>query len=207
MSGPRSNKRASILPLKPDYEDGDIPKIKHSMTEEVNGIAEKTQLEIFKLTEDASSHHFLTFLHQFREAMTTLNWTTGPKLFAKFPLYLEGDFRVSWDLLIDGKPRTVVSFNTRLTEFKNEQFTPDDNGNQMDYLREIKKPKEVKPKKCMQPLRSQNSMVKQQPGAPNTDAGFSDDEFKASTISLCPMRGKRTLIMPIYLCIRHQLPK
>ena len=80
-------KRLAIIPLKPDYEQSALHRIKHTQTREVGGVTEKTTVEVPQLSEEAGTYELLTFLREFILARATMSWTTGPKLFEKLPTH------------------------------------------------------------------------------------------------------------------------
>ena len=53
---------------------------------------------------------YLHFINSFGKARRIMGWTTGPRLFLKFPMHLEDDHELQWDDAIDGVNETVANF-------------------------------------------------------------------------------------------------
>jgi hypothetical protein len=129
--------RAAIIPLKPDYEQSGIHRIKHSQTQEIAGISEKTSVEVIQLSEDAGSYELLTFLREFELARATMSWTTGLKLYRKFIMNLQGHHHQTWTNEATGQAQTVATFDQTILAFKEKLLENKDYDNQMDYIRDL----------------------------------------------------------------------
>ena len=105
-----------------------------------------------------------------------MQWNTGPKLFQRFIMHLEGVHLTTWEAQIDGVNETVVNFNAQFTDFKRGLLEGYKYLDQMDYLKELKKGKEQIPKEHLRLVRAAETMACMLPDAPN--AGFSEDERK-----------------------------
>ncbi len=178
------DRKLCIIPLQTDFDESKIKTIKHKKTETINNVVDTITVEVPKLAEDATPLQFLYFIRQFRVAAAMMNWTDA-RLFQKFRMHLEGDFQETWDAIANEYDQDNDGFAEALSDFKGEQFTPDDYDVQMEYIREIKKPKDVSPKKFLQLLRIQEKIVRELPGAPDNGAGFTDHELRR--IYLCSM--------------------
>jgi hypothetical protein len=88
--------KAAPLPLIPDYDASAIRRIKESHQRETNGVLEKTSITLPVLSSDAGAYELLMFLREFRRAKDILHWTTGPILFQKFEILLQGFHRQAW---------------------------------------------------------------------------------------------------------------
>jgi hypothetical protein len=88
--------RAAIILLKPDYSESSIHRIKHTQTKDVGGVSEKTTVKVPQLSEDAGTYELLTFIREFQLARATMSWTTGPKLYEKFLMHLQGYHCQTW---------------------------------------------------------------------------------------------------------------
>ena len=165
-----------VIPLKPDYDESKVSKIKHKRTVRNNNEEEVYSVEVPKLSEGYTKYELLNFVREFREAATTMGWTNGPTLYQKFLLHLTGINRSDWNTIIDGGPRTVNSFNENLGEFVSKSFTGQDYNDQMDYLRALRKPKDMDPATFERYFRIANTLVSLLPDAP-IDAGFEDNSF------------------------------
>jgi hypothetical protein len=108
-----------IIPLEPDYDVSKIEHVKHSHTTlDAKGTAEeKTIIEIAKLSDSYTPYEFLVFYREFNNARPILDWTTGLKLFTKFPIHLTGHAADTWCELTEEEPTTVNSFDSCLNIF------------------------------------------------------------------------------------------
>ena len=131
----RNVNRAAIIPLKPDYEESSIHRIKHSQARDIAGVSEKTTVEVPRLSEDAGTYELLMFIREFQRARTIMSWTTGPRLYEKFEMHLLGFHRQIWTDEAAGQPQTVVTFETTISAFKDQLLKNEDYDNQLDYIR------------------------------------------------------------------------
>lgn len=182
----RNVKRAPVIPLKPDFDESGIRRIKHSQSREVGGVSEKTTVEVPKLSEDAGTYELLTFVREFKRAREIMSWTTGPKLFEKFEMHLQGFHRQTWSDEAAGQPQTVVGFDATVLAFKEQLLEKEDYEDQLDFIRELRKPRDMKPGTFLLYLRIQNSMVQELPGAPLADAGFNDTQMRRIYLHAMP---------------------
>ena len=85
-------KTVPVIPF--DYEPDNptaVEYIKHQLKIRAPDGSENTiEDRIQKLREDASPFEILQFLSTFQRVRRTMGWTTGPKLFQKFPMHLTG---------------------------------------------------------------------------------------------------------------------
>ena len=121
-----SQAKVAIIPLTPDYDELSIHHIKQSQSQVTNGVAEKTTVEVPRLSLDAGAYKLLTFIQEFNRAREILNWTTSPKLFETFEILLQG-FHCqtrSKETEVVGTP-TVQHFADALVGFKSHlSWTP-----------------------------------------------------------------------------------
>jgi hypothetical protein len=103
-----------------------------------------------------------------------MSWTTGPKLYEKLLMHLQGYHRQTWTDEAAGNAQTVVTFDKTVLAFKQQLLENEDYDNQMDYIQDLRKPSDMKPGTFLLYICIQNSMVQELPGAPNEDACFSD---------------------------------
>ena len=152
--------------------------------------------ELPKLPEDATSYQIINFIRLFRQAAKKLQWTTGPKLFKKFILHLEGDHMDTWLSNIEGVDEEVDEFWSAISEFKQEHFEDEAYENQKDFLRTIKKTRDLDPRQFLKQLRIQDAMLKELPGAPAEldDAGFEETELKKIYLSAMPKQWRQNFV-------------
>jgi hypothetical protein len=80
------------------------------------------------------------FLRKFHHAKDTLHWTTGPILFQKFEILLQGFHRQAWSDEAEAVgTKTVQHFADALTSFKSQLLENEDYDDQMDYIQQLKK--------------------------------------------------------------------
>ncbi len=143
MANRRSN---PVIPF--DYEP-EKPKagefIKHQLRMQAQDNEDIIEDQIPKLSEEASPYEILQFLSIFQRVRRTMNWTTGPKLYQKFPVHLSGYHLDVWELPTNDRTATVANFNDQLQEFKSELLQGYTDEDQMDYLRTLKKPGNMGP--------------------------------------------------------------
>ena len=176
----------AVIPLKPDYDESKVSKIKHKRTIRNNNEEEVYTVEVPKLSENYTKYELLNFVREFREASNVMNWTTGPALYQKFAMHLTGINRTDWNTMTHGGQRTVQSFRDNISEFIAKSFTGQDYNDQMDYLRALRKPKEMDPVTFERYFRIANSLVQLLPDAP-IDAGFEEMELKRAYIKAQPV--------------------
>ena len=92
----------AVIPLKPDYDESKISKIKHKRTIRNNNEEEVYTVEVPKLSENYTKYELLNFVREFREAANVMNWTTGPALYQKFAMHLTGINRTDWNTMTHG---------------------------------------------------------------------------------------------------------
>jgi hypothetical protein len=130
------NKKAAVIPFKPDYDKSSTQYIKHQQTiTDANDVQETTTEEqVPKLAKAASPYEILKFLSAFNCAQKNFSWTSSPKLFQKFPMHLDGYQFETWELITDGLNHNIPLFSTSLEHFKIELLEGYTYENQMDYL-------------------------------------------------------------------------
>ena len=182
------NKRAHIIPFDPEDDADKTEFVKHSRTiTEADGSSDVLEERIPKLSEDATPYDILKFLAAFGRARTNLRWTTGPRLYQKFPVHLSGYHLEVWETTIEDDPnQTVANFNASLEDFKLELLQGYNYEDQMDYLRELCKPPKMDPSKFLLKLRAANRLAIQLPGAPDNNPGFSETQMKRVYLQAMP---------------------
>ena len=81
--------KAAVVPLDVEFDESKLEHVKHKKTiREDDGSSESTEVQVPKINDEASPYEILHFLSSFQKARSILRWTTGPKLFAKFPMHL-----------------------------------------------------------------------------------------------------------------------
>lgn len=79
------------IPFDSEVDRTELTYVKHYRRVTENNVEETFQEQVPRLSETAEPlFELLKFLAAFQHARDTLTWTTGPKLFQKFPMHLEG---------------------------------------------------------------------------------------------------------------------
>jgi hypothetical protein len=63
-----------------------------------------------------------------------MSWTTGPRLYEKFEVHLQGFYRQIWSNETAGKGQTVATFDDTVLAFKSQLLKDEDYDNQLDYI-------------------------------------------------------------------------
>jgi hypothetical protein len=122
-------------------------------------------VEVPRLSEDAGTYELLTCLREFQRAQAIMSWTTGPRLYEKFEVHLQGFHRQTWSDEAVGLAQTIATFDTStVLAFKSQLLKDEDYGNQLDCIRELWKPRNMEPGTFLLYLRIQNSMIQELPG-------------------------------------------
>jgi hypothetical protein len=129
----RNINRSAVIPLKPDYEESSVHWIKHAQSRDVAGVSEKTTVKVPRLSEDSGTSVLLTFIREFQRTRAIMSWTTGPKLFEKFEMHLQGLHRQTWSNEAAGQAQTAVMFDLTVLAFKGQLLENKDYANQLDY--------------------------------------------------------------------------
>ena len=172
--------RRFVIPLDPDYDESQAEYMKHRriVPDATNpAISDSIEERVPKLSQTAKPFEILRFLSNFSRARRHLQWTTGPILFSKFPLHLDGYHLRVWELTIAGMTKTVAHFEEAMQDFSDKLLEEYNYEDQMDYLRSIKKPPKMSPGEFLMKLRDANEMVAQLPRAPEDDPGFTEDQL------------------------------
>ena len=183
-----------IIPLMPDYDELSIHRMKQSESWEINGVQEKTTIEIPRLSLDTGTYELLTFIREFNRAMEIFNWTMGPKRFHQFGILLERFHHQMWSEETKAVGMlTVQHFADALMAFKSHLLDAEGYDIQMDSIRRLQKPRDMTPGTFLIHLRIQNSMVRELPGAPAAPAGgFMDMELQKIYLQAMPANWQST---------------
>jgi hypothetical protein len=169
-----------VLPLERDFVASSLTRTKHSITRTVKDESSKTTVQIPNLSIGASRMELLCFLQEFNRASTIMGWSTGPIIFEKFPMHLQGTDLDIW--LSTAKPfiETVANFHLCVYRLKRTKFLDDSYNRHLDFLRAIRLPKDFDPSRFSALLAFHNLLLSELPGAPSTasEAQLSSSELK-----------------------------
>ena len=140
-----NKKQSNVIPLKPDFDESKLQYIKHKIVREENGVRDETEQKVPSLPTNATAYQKLMFFESFARARAVLGWTSGQKLYTKFPMHLNMSNLRSWTTIVGDKAQTVNNFNQDLTEFKRKLLSGYKYHTQMDFLRNVRKPREISP--------------------------------------------------------------
>ena len=105
-----ANRRINpVIPF--DYESENptaVEYVKHQLRVRAQNSEDTIEERIPKLSEDASPGEILQFLSAFQRVRRTMGWTSGPKLYQKFPVHLSAYHLDVWELLSDDRAATVA---------------------------------------------------------------------------------------------------
>ena len=91
-----------VVPLKPDYNASDVPRIKHTKeTTDNNGDTTKQTIHLPNLPENSTPYQMLDFFREFSDACETMEWTTGDQKFTKVKIQLQGLHKETWNEALD----------------------------------------------------------------------------------------------------------
>ena len=96
----KQNKKTNIIPLTPDFEESKQQYVKHKVTRDENGVRDETEQRVPSLATTSTAYQKLMFFEAFNRARTILGWTTGPKLYTKFPMHLPASHLRSWTTIV-----------------------------------------------------------------------------------------------------------
>ena len=177
-----------MLPLERDFIASSLTRTKHSITRTVNNESSKTTVQIPNLSIGASTMELLCFLREFNRASTIMRWSTGPALFEKFPMHLQGTDLDIW--LSTAKPftETIANFHLCVYRLKQTQFLDDSYNRHLDFLPALHLPKDFDPSRFSALLAFHNLLLSELPGAPSTlsDAQLSSSELKRVYLHAMP---------------------
>ena len=173
---PKTTRKHNIIPLKPDFDETKLQYIKHKITRDENGVREETEQRVPMLTVTATAYQKLMFFEAFARARVVMGWTNGPRLYSKFAMHLSMVHLRTWTTMIAGHAQTVNGFTQDLQEFKSVLLTGYLYHNQMDYLRDVKKPREASPIEFLNLFLSAEQMALELPDVPINNPGFTEAE-------------------------------
>lgn len=185
---------ALIIPLQPDYESADTDYIKHSRkTTNADGSEEYEEERIPRLNDGATPYFILYFLSCFDCTRRNFRWNTGARLFTKFGSHLAGTYLEDWNNAIadlDEPDRTVEAFDEELLTFKESVLAGYSYADQMEGLRKLKKPVDMKPSEFGRLFRKAERMACQLPDA-DENPGFSNVERNRVYLEAMPKTWKK----------------
>jgi hypothetical protein len=182
---PSQRVKAAIIPLDPPKEE-DIEYVKHRRSEVNNGVTKEIQERVPKLKDDASPYQILRFFTSFTQVRRHMHWTTGPRLFQRFHMHLEGVHLTTWEDQVQNLNETVVNFDAPFIEYKRSLLEGYCYLDQMDYLQSVKKTKDQSPKDYLRIVQASETLACQLPDAPN-NAGFTNMERRRNFFQAMPL--------------------
>ena len=176
-----------VLPLKIDFDPKSLERVKHTrQTTDANNNVTKTSVEVPKLSPGASKSEMLYFFGQFKRASRTMGWTTGPVLFEKLEMHLDGSELSDWSRIVDGMNHTVANFNACRENFIGEHFTDTSYDDHIAHLRCIRKPADMTPQEFLRCIKTHNMFLPSLPGAPDDHAELTEPEIRRIYLAAMP---------------------
>ena len=184
---PTKKKIDPVIPIKADYDESLVEYIKHRRSESNNNVTEEISERVPILPDDATAHRIVTFLAAFNQARRHMQWTTGPKLFQRFELHLQGTHLLTWQDQTFGANQTVAIFNGHLELFKDSLLAGYDYEEQKDYLRSIRKTADQTPSQFYLKFLAAETHARLLPDAPDDEPVFSEEERKRLFLRAMPI--------------------
>ena len=194
---PKQPKKHNIIPLKPDFDESKLQFVKHKITRDENGVREETEQRVPTLPITATAYQKLMFFEAFSRARLIMGWTTGPKLYSKFVMHLSLVHLRTWTTTVGNHNQTVANFDVDLQAFKSTLLTGYRYHNQMDYLREVKKPRESSPIDFLNLFLSAEQMALELPDTPALQPGFSEAERRRCYYKAMPILLQISMLMAL----------
>jgi hypothetical protein len=131
----------AIIQLKPDCHPSDFVIVKLHQSY-LRGRIEKRETPA---TEGSSIEQILYCVREFQETARELNYTEGPELFDNFRRILRSTVKDDWDTVaaLSPLPRTPVTFDTALDDWKRMLIMPSARQNMVDYLETLMRPRNM----------------------------------------------------------------
>jgi hypothetical protein len=169
-----------VLQLERDFDNSSLTRTKHSITRTVKDESSKTTVQIPNLSIGASRMELLGFLQEFNRASTIMRWSTGPVIFEKIPMHLQGTDLDIWLSTAKSFTETVANFHLCVYRLKRTKFLDGSYNRHLDFLRAICLPKDFDPSRFSAVLAFHNLLLSELPGARSTasEAQLSSSELK-----------------------------
>jgi len=145
-------------------------------------------LDIHSFDDDVTPIEILLILREFDDAASMLGWTNGPKLFNNFQLLVTGSTLASdeWTkAAAQANTMTVATFTVARQSFLSELMKPIKYTSQIDYLRKLKKPRDMELIEFKRNFETSNKLLAKYPDA-NGATGLDADEFKRTFYNALP---------------------
>jgi hypothetical protein len=160
-------RNSGVLSLQRDFNPTKLDRVKHSVARTLGNGSSKTSVEIPKLSIGASRMELISFLTEFRCSDDMMLWTTGPAgLYKKFTIHLQVTDLDAWNIFTTNMPQTVVGLHRCIKSLKTSRFLDNSYDKQVEFLRSIKKPRDLEPRALNALLSFHNVMLADLPGAP-----------------------------------------
>ena len=151
---------------------------------------------LIKLSDNAEPYKIFHFFASFVNIYQNMAWTTGTKLFQKFPMHLLTQHCNTCDQCLKEvlhKVKTCGSSDSVLVLklFQETLLNGYEYKEQIDYLQSIKKPAKMDPGKFLLRLQVANTLVCQFPNAPkgvNVESGFNKAKMKRLYVKAMPKK-------------------
>lgn len=195
MSTPTVLLMTSVIPLNAKTrKSSELSKLKFIHETITNDVKEVTKGDVNKIPDEPTAIETLNFLKDFTNARTTYKWTQGPKLFANFHSLISDCIIAEevWDEEVaKTTTETVASFTAAYNNFKDSMLQELRYDDQVEYLRNLKKPDSMPVREFLQRLKTLNVLSRRFPDAPPTDPGLTDFELKRCFHHAMPVAWQR----------------
>lgn len=164
--------KEAIIPIVPSFQTEDLrtTKVENKWVSAGNEQYAKMYLPV--CSDPSQKELFLYVINQFMDAAhgDRLHLTTGNTRYMKFRSVLDGDLRLTWQELADGRNnKTIETFNEDLISLISTYFHPSSYEDQLEYMRTTTKPFSMSCAALGSRLRVISQLCKYLPGSLQND--------------------------------------
>ena len=195
--------REAILPLQTSFEPNEITtvKVEHTWQEgNAPNQRERSAKMYLPVCDDPSKKElFFYVVDQFMDAVSNerLHLSTGPSRYSKFRVVMQGSLRLSWQTISANQAnKTIATFDEDVRRLIDQYFAPSAREDQLEYLREARKPYNLSMESLAARLRVISRLGRFLPGSYDATAGVastlytSELQYKRALFSMVPMQWR-----------------
>ena len=167
MSDINSKNNGGVIPFKRGFDMTEMVDVKFTRSQvDANGMTQKRQVVVKKFPLGGSNEQFLLTASNFRKAITTMQWTTGPDLYTNFESCFEDERDWETFRANNAFANSVPGFTACLQGFIAEKFESNAWELHSKMLRHAKKPFKMSPKIFLSLIQCHNGILTDLPGQP-----------------------------------------
>ncbi|MGH7974364.1 MAG: hypothetical protein ACREBR_02465, partial [bacterium] len=173
----------------------DVSKVKSQKNKTViDGETTEFSIPVLSTITRGGAEQMLLMVKAFISASQFANWTPE-KNFLKFEMHLQGTALTAWQTTLTTSPlRTANQFKLCIKAFKKKFLKSDDLFLLKDYLRELKKPRDIGVSEFFQRFVEFHMLIREFPDARAADQ-FDDQERNRILFRAMPMEWQRNFIL------------